>query len=232
MIKKISLLLSFFLLSTTAFASFTDVTLQTDYSEAIQWTVDFGITQGYGNGQWGPENCVTRAELLKMMIEHEYAATGGFYANIMPLIEPNPFFTDVNSGDWFYDYVGHSKEQNIIEGYTDGTFRPNTCVNRVEAMKIAVNMMLKNQTMEDNGTPLYYDDKAIVDMVSTEWYAKYARFLFKNRLVGTKHTRFAEDMGMIGGTYGIRFYPGEPMTRKEVANMMYQIVLAYPPLGD
>lgn len=231
MIKKIALLFSFLLFPTTAFASFSDVTNNTPYADSIQWTVDMGITQGYGNGNWGPDVCVTRAELLKMMVEFEFAATHEF-ETVAKNLTGGSGFSDVKSGDWFYDYVRYSKSNGVINGYEDGTFKPNKCVNRVESMKIAVNSMLPNEELTQDSSPLYYDDKIISDMSGTEWYAKYARFLFQKRLVGTYHTLYDDEVGKVGGSYSIKFFPEEAMTRKEVAYMMHQIHLEFPTLGD
>lgn len=233
MVKKFTfavvLLLTF--ASTTAFASFDDVTDETDYADSIQWTVDSGITEGYGDGNWGPDNCVTRAELLKMMIEFEFQAVGGFDAYTDTLMG-EPGFSDVNEDDWFYYYVLYSKNSDIIEGYSDGTFKPNQCVNRVESMKIAVESMVPNADLDSAVAPLYYDDKHIADMEPAAWYAEYARFLFKDRLVGTEHTELITDDWTPGVVTTIRFFPAGDITRKEVAYMMHQIALEYPALGD
>lgn len=44
-------------------------------------------------------------------------------------------FTDVNDGDWYYDYANGLKSIGIIDGYSDNTFRGNNLVNRAELSK-------------------------------------------------------------------------------------------------
>ena len=53
-------------------------------------------------------------------------------------------FTDVNPDDWFYSYVVNSIQYGWIEGYGDGTFRPDRLITRAEVTTI-VNRMLDRQ---------------------------------------------------------------------------------------
>ena len=47
-------------------------------------------------------------------------------------------FSDVGSGDWFCSAVLEGKERGIIDGYTDGYFRPQRTVSYGEFIKMAV----------------------------------------------------------------------------------------------
>lgn len=218
MFKKllVSLLLSTTVLSGVGMAmiAFNDVDSTTDYRDAIFWTVDHEITSGYGNGLWGPNECVRRAELMKMVMEYN----GGIVLTIT--VPKTSQFSDVKTGDWFFDYVMQAKAAGYIEGYSDGTFQPNRCVNRAEAMKIAVNVLVGKGSLDSSGGPVMYDDKIVSDIAISDWFGPYARKLFKDRLIGTNHTRFS---GSIAGTNTINFFPSGDMTRKEVAEMMYRI---------
>ncbi len=203
--------------SASAYGAFSDVNASTDYQQGIQWAYDNGIINGYGDGTFGPNNCVHRAELVKMISEYmdpTHAQIDGNYAD--------PGFRDVYSGDWYYQYIKFAKNKGIISGYSDGYFRPNICVNRAESMKIAVGALFPNEQLIYNNSPLYYDDKMISDIETTAWYAPYARFLFKNRLVGTNHTSFDPAYSSVNFP-AIKFFPEGDMTRKEVAQMIYLI---------
>lgn len=193
--------------------TFSDVDTSTDYYNAIYWAADEGIATGYGNGMWGPDECVRRAELMKMVIE------SSAYDEYDPMYT-KAYFSDVNVGDWYFDYVMKARGQGLIEGYADGTFKPNRCVNRAEAMKIVVNTLIEK---DPTGWPtggLFYDNKLVVDVDTRDWYIPYAYRLFKDRLVGTNHTQYAGD---VAGVYTIKFFPGDDMTRKEVAEMLNRI---------
>ncbi|MBP7058145.1 S-layer homology domain-containing protein, partial [Candidatus Gracilibacteria bacterium] len=81
----------------SAYMVFSDVNAGTDYQQGIQWTYDNGIINGYGDGTFGPNNCVRRAELVKMISEYMdpmHAQIDDNYAD--------PGFRDVYSGDWYY----------------------------------------------------------------------------------------------------------------------------------
>ncbi len=221
---KVSIaLLSFVALTTPSLAQFSDVDASTEYQTAINWTVEEGITNGYGDGRWGPDICVLRAELLKMLTEYRFANEGGFDAvkDDLDLLR-YPSFSDVESADWFYDYARYAETSGIMQGYEDGTLRPLECVNRVEAIKMAVEALAPEEKISGSA-PLYYDDKSIADMSATTWYSPHARFLFEHRLVGSSHTRFVDMPADYEGPRLINFFPAEDMSRKEVAHMLYQM---------
>ena len=45
-------------------------------------------------------------------------------------------FSDVSSDSQYYEAIEYLQENGIVEGYADGSFRPNQEVNRAEALKI------------------------------------------------------------------------------------------------
>lgn len=192
--------------------TYSDVNSNTYYFDSINWAVVNGIATGYDDGRWGPDDCVTRAQLMKMIV----VATDGSYGEVIP----TKVFKDVKAGDWFVDYVTIGYNNNWIKGYADGTFKPNKCVNRAEAMKMATNAMFANPNLDSSGGPVMYDDKIVADIKISDWFGPFSRFLFKDRLVGTYHTRFS---GEVGGATAINFYPSESMSRKEVAAMLHRI---------
>ncbi len=196
--------------------AFPDVTASTDYAEAIQWTVNEGITQGYQNGNWGPDDCVTRAQLLKMMMEQRFAQPIQTLAGRMQTEEK---FSDLASDHWGKDYVRYARFLEVVSGYPDGTFKPDACVSRVEAMKMAVNALMPGG--EEEGTSyLSYGLVPISDMDGAAWYAPYARPLLRNMLLGAKHVPLGDPERPTGT---MPFLPADPMSRKEVAEMLYRI---------
>jgi len=87
-------------------------------------------------------------------------------------------FTDVAASSNLYQPIMYLKEQGIMEGYDDGTFRPNAKVNRAEAVKIITAPLIDDKKLEAaKKLGSSYDD------VSDEaWYAPYvelARATFK-----------------------------------------------------
>lgn len=208
---------SAFVPGTFAATSFKDLPPTIPYGYAIYWTVNYGITKGYTADTWGPDNCVTRAEQLKMVLEYKYTPEKIAEMATGPQAK---VFSDVLPTDWFTDYVKAGQAQNIVEGYSDGTFKPNLCVQRSEAMKMAVSTIVPEK-VESGTSTLTYDDKTIADMDSTAWYAQYARPLFESRIVGTVHAQSAGDKM-------INFYADGDMSRKEVAQMLFRLAEEFP----
>lgn len=215
------LLLSLLAIGNTALAAtsmtFVDVDSHTDYFNAINWAIENGVATGYGDDTWRPNNCVKRAELVKMVMESrpQKGPTNSKMENPFPDIKPT---------EWYYNYANEAKSMNFISGYSDGAFRGYLCVNRAEAMKIATNAMFGNPPLNKTSGDIYFDDKLVVDIKSSDWFMPYARFLFKDRLVGTNHTASAGyTVGTVPLIPRIYFYPAGEMTRKEVAQMLYLI---------
>lgn len=89
----------------------------------------FGIMEGDESGELNLDNNVTRAEFSKMTV----AAL-----NASDMIGLNCEFTDVEEDDWFYNSVALLNNMGLINGYEDGSFRPNANVTYNEAVKIIV----------------------------------------------------------------------------------------------
>jgi N-acetylmuramoyl-L-alanine amidase len=77
-----------------------------------------------------PGNPTTRGQLAKIVVlafQFPIDTTGG------------PHFTDVPAGHTFYSYVETAYNLDLIDGYSDGTYRPSSNVTRGQIAKIVVN---------------------------------------------------------------------------------------------
>jgi hypothetical protein len=175
--------------------SYTD--WMTDYDPALAWAFENDILTGDGTtGDLRETDCVKRAEILKMLY------------NVLQIDTTNPqaeLFSDTFADQWYADYVRKARERSTIEGYPDGTFQPAQCVNRVEAIKMA---LLEFPNITPANTPF----TGITDVPESEWYYPYASYALGNDLVGLKHL-----------FYSTNYYPGESMTREEFAEMLYRL---------
>jgi len=93
-----------------------------------------GIVRGYDDGYFRPNKNVSRIESLKMVMNG-----GSIFAN--KDITYNPFL-DLNTTFWGTEYAMTGYQDKIINGYSDGNFRPNQPITRAEAAKI-VSFLLK-----------------------------------------------------------------------------------------
>ena len=122
---------------TAAEATFSDVPANAWYAEAVNALASIGVIEGIGDNQYAPDRAITRAEFTAIAMRFADLETGG--ENI---------FSDVAENAWYYDYVVGSIQYGWINGYPDGTFRPENTISRVEVTTI-VNRMLGRSADED-----------------------------------------------------------------------------------
>ncbi|MBU0982201.1 S-layer homology domain-containing protein [Patescibacteria group bacterium] len=114
-----------------ASADFPDVSATSRHYAAITDLVSQEILVGYEDGTFRPDQDVTRAEAIKIILL-------GMGISVDEGSSGASIFSDVSEGDWFYRIVGTAVDRGIIKGYEDGTFRPSQTVNRAEAVKITL----------------------------------------------------------------------------------------------
>ncbi len=110
-------------------------------------------------------------------------------------------FPDVTN-QWFAPPVCYAKERGWIQGYADGLFRPESSVNHAEAVKIILNGY-------GLGKNLAFGVGSYTDIQASEWYYDYV-------LTG-ENAQILEEMG--------QFQPARSMTRAQVAENIYRLVL-------
>ena len=76
-------------------------------------------------------------------------------------------FTDVSSSHPYFEAINYLQENEIVEGYSDQTYRPDQKVNRAEALKI---ILLGSNIL----VPEIQDQEIFPDVVHETWYAKFA----------------------------------------------------------
>ncbi len=105
----------------------------TKYEEAVEMLGKFKVVNGYSDNTFKPKGEVTRAELAKMLVivlgkEDEVTAAKKKYLD----------FSDVLSGHWGYGYIKIASDAKLVNGYADGTFKPDGKVTYGEATTMIV----------------------------------------------------------------------------------------------
>ncbi len=131
-------------LSTVAFgATYTDVTEESVYYEAVETLTKLGIVEGF-DGEYRPEDGVTRAEMAALIARIQgYGETAKGAANTA--------FTDVPSSHWASGYIANAAGMGIINGYGDGTFGPEDPVLYEQAVKMVMATLGYTPFAEQNG---------------------------------------------------------------------------------
>ncbi|MFA5948027.1 MAG: S-layer homology domain-containing protein [Candidatus Gracilibacteria bacterium] len=175
---------------------FKDVEDSFKYCEAIQWAKDNDIFKGYEDGNFKPNQPISRVEVLKVILE-------ALDVNTVASSGDNFGFPDVARYEWYTPYLKTALLLGIVRGYTDGTFKPGRSVTRAEAIKILLETGRAKNNVIIPTAPFvqpYYDTPV------NEWYLNYVWM--------------AKDYDLTdAGSY---FYPNSPMTRGEVADMLYR----------
>lgn len=96
--------------------------------EAVNVLTDLGVVTGYPDGSYKPENIVTRAEMAVIVVR----ALG-----LADYAVGTAKFSDM-AGHWSNPYVAYATGLGIIDGYPDGTFKPDNTVSYDEAAKMLV----------------------------------------------------------------------------------------------
>ncbi|GAB2723678.1 hypothetical protein GCM10027018_34140 [Paenibacillus thermoaerophilus] len=74
-------------------------------------------------------------------------------------------FNDIQEAEWASAYIAKMKLKNVVQGFEDGTFRPNQPVTRVEAIVTAVRLLgLENEAKAKlPDTKLHFKDAEVID---------------------------------------------------------------------
>jgi len=91
-----------------------------------------GYVCGYSDNTFRADRTITRAEYVKIV--------NNFFG-YKPSEKTTSAFKDVNSGDWFMPYVNEAVDRGYIEGFEDGTFRPQDPIRRQEATVILARIL-------------------------------------------------------------------------------------------
>ena len=168
--------------------------------DAIQHLSSNGIISGYSDGNFCPQNYISRAEFVKLIV----AASGlvsddGDFGDI---------FADVKEDDWFYPYVKTAAKYGIALGDNNGKFNPDAQITREE---IAVFVFRTCQSVAfDFGTKA---EKIIADAEKISDWA-YTPVM---QLVAA---------GIVNGYDDGAFLPQNTATREETASLVYRFLLA------
>ncbi len=106
---------------------------------------NYGIMVGDENGNFNPYQCLTRAELTKIMV---VMSNPDFESSS---IYTEQSFSDVSSEHWAYPYIEYAKANGIIDGYGDGTFKPENDVTIEELLKMTVCLLGYEPMAETTG---------------------------------------------------------------------------------
>jgi parallel beta-helix repeat protein len=159
---------------------------------------DRGLVKGYEDGSFRPDAVINRAQ---------FAAMVAAAFKDRPLLRSATRFVDVPGNHWASNAITQAQRQGFLSGFPDQTFRPDQPMVRVQAV-IAVAQGLKLPPAPANVLTIYRDRAQIPSYGTDAMAAATQQKLVVN----------APNAGQLR--------PLEPMTRGEVATLIYQGLVA------
>ncbi len=191
-----------FLLQTESITySFYDVTPGDRYYVAITHLKEMGIIKGYEDNSFKSTKKITRAEALKVII----FATNRFTEEEIESASINAesdLFSDVSEADWYAKIIAKSKQEGLINGYEDGTFKPNNTINLAESLKMYL------EIMPNTLYPNVEDSELFADTPDESWFAKYIAY--------------AKVRDMLEINLSNQISPNQEMTRGYLTEIIYR----------
>jgi hypothetical protein len=113
--------------------TFSDVICEsTPNSDYIEQLHADGITNGYPDGTFRPNNPVSRAEMAAFIVRTAYGPS------FVPPPATGTLYPDVPASLWAAPDIEYLTNQGIVHGYPDGTYKPSRSTTRTEMAKMLV----------------------------------------------------------------------------------------------
>lgn len=200
LLKTLLAVVALISLTNTALAEeFSDVQSGHSHYVAISYLKEKGIVQGYDDNTFKPNQKISRVEALKMIILSTNFAAEDEINN--ENVTENPFI-DTPKSEWYAKYLAFASEKKLIGGYPDNTFKPNQTINLAETLKIFL------QCFNGLEYPENMENFLAADTPTSEWYAPFAAYAYKN--------------GLVNITDSNKIIPTQDMTRGYVAEIIYR----------
>jgi hypothetical protein len=176
---------------------FIDLSSSDDYYPAVSYLRTQGTISGYPDGSFQPEREVSRIEGLKFIISG---------LDVPLSLGKTVSFSDTEaSGAWYSDVLATAEGIGIVKGYADGTFKPTSGVNRVELLTMLF------ASADISLDPVVIGDPA-KDVDNLTWYAPAVQYALEMNIFPDANSNK-------------NFNPGQAMTRIEVAEAIYRLII-------
>ncbi|ERI67417.1 hypothetical protein HMPREF0239_03998, partial [Clostridium sp. ATCC BAA-442] len=117
-------------------------------------------------------------------------------------------FTDVSSGEWYYDAVAYVYEKGLMDGTSAVTFDPGAVLTRAMTAQVLWNLA---------GSPAAPGGAGFTDVAADAWYAGAVNW--------------AAAQGIVAGYDTGAFGPEDAVTREQLAAMLYRYAGTPEPTG-
>ena len=171
---------------------FTDVSVDDWFYDMVEYVYDNGIMTGTSGTTFEPNATLTRAMMATVLWAMEGNPTAG-----------SGSYTDVSSGDWYYNAVRWATSAGVVNGVGDNTFAPNDPLTREQmaVMLYAYAVYKGYDTAASTAAESFNDSGEISGWALTAM-------------------NWAVDNGLLGGKPGNLLDPTGSATRAEIATIL------------
>ena len=135
--------------------AYSDVKAGDWFNNAVSTLSNAGIIAGYEDGSFKPNGYITRAEFATIAARFFDVTYNG-----------KDLFPDI-SGHWAKDYINQAANKGFVNGYEDGTFKPDRNITRAEAVTLVY------RTLDRHPDKNHFTKDMLVwpdNMDQTKWY--------------------------------------------------------------
>lgn len=179
--------------------------VDTDYyaNESIQMMSVWSIFSGFDNYEFKPSQLTNRAEFVKIISVIMDKFTDKLPS---PVTRPYEDFSDVNESSWYYKYVRQAFENSLIDGFPDGTFKPEKNINLAETSKIVCILF--------GFSPLNNEPLPFSDIDAGDWFYDYIKALYDRGII---HGQIIDGKNKI--------LPSSVINRAEACRINYESIM-------
>ena len=170
------------------------------YHDGVHYCIDNGLMGGYGDGKFGPNNQITRSQIVMILWRIAGSPNANYAMN----------FTDVADGAWYAEAIRWATSVGVASGYGDGKFGPNDFITREQFAAMLyrfAQLQGKDVSRGDTNTLNGYTDAGTI--------SSYALTAMK----------WANGMGVISGTDNSTLMPKGNATRAQAACMIQRYII-------
>ena len=120
-------------------ASFPDVAETAWCADEISWAADLGIITGYANGNFGPNDPVTRQQLVTIL--YRYAVAMGYDVSVGEDTNILSYTDAFSLSEYAIPAMQWACGEGIVGGYADGSLKPANQATRAQMVKILMTAM-------------------------------------------------------------------------------------------
>ncbi len=184
---------------------FSDVDTTEWYGDDVYYLSSEGVVKGYYDGTYKPGQEMNRAEFITIVVNA--LETKNLVEEVCPKYskcEGTTTYSDLDTYDWYASPIYTAQLLGIVDGYSDGTFKPESIITKSEAAQVLLNVIEKYPTLTE-----HLSNKAaknFSDVAEKAWYRNAVQKM--------------SQYGIVDGTNKGTFEPGKTLNRAECAKMI------------